>query len=223
MKDAMTKTLITLADPRSPAAEAYRSLFINLSFSSQEQSVRTLLVTSAGPEEGKSTTLANLAVVAAQMGRRVVVVDCDLRQPRQHELFGLRNDQGVATVTAGQASAAAVLQPVGDVPGLQVITSGPLPVSPAQVLASRRMEEMIRELAGQADLVLFDSPPAIAVSDASVLATKVDGVLLVLSAGQTKRDHARRAKEALEKVHARLVGAVLTNAPPDATLQGYYR
>lgn len=219
----MTKTLITLADPRSPAAEAYRSLFINLSFSSQEQPVRTLLVTSAGPEEGKSTTLANLAVVAAQMGRRVVVVDCDLRQPRQHELFGLRNDQGVATVTTGQASAAAVLQPVGEVAGLQVITSGPLPVSPAQVLASRRMEELIRELADQADLVLFDSPPAIAVSDASVLATKVDGVLLVLSAGQTKRDHARRAKEALEKVHARLVGAVLTNAPPDATLQGYYR
>lgn len=219
----MTKSLITLADPRSPAAEAYRSLFINLSFSSQERPVRTLLVTSAGPEEGKSTTLANLAVVAAQMGRRVVVVDCDLRQPRQHELFSLRNDQGVATVTAGQASTAAVLQPVGDVPGLQVITSGPLPVSPAQVLASRRMEEMIHELAGQADLVLFDSPPAIAVSDASVLATKVDGVLLVLSAGQTKRDHARRAKEALEKVHARLVGAVLTNAPPDATLQGYYR
>ncbi|MDW8317368.1 MAG: CpsD/CapB family tyrosine-protein kinase [Anaerolineae bacterium] len=219
----MTKTLVTLADPRSPAAEAYRSLYINLSFSSQERPVRTLLVTSAGPEEGKSTTLANLAVVAAQMGRRVVVVDCDLRQPRQHELFGLRNDQGVATVTAGQASTAAVLQPVGEVPGLQVITSGPLPVSPAQVLASRRMEEMIHELAGQADLVLFDSPPAIAVSDASVLATKVDGVLLVLSAGQTKRDHARRAKEALEKVHAHVVGAVLNNAPADATLQGYYR
>ncbi|MCS6845677.1 MAG: CpsD/CapB family tyrosine-protein kinase [Caldilineales bacterium] len=219
----MTKTLVTLADPRSPAAEAYRSLYINLSFSSQERPVRTLLVTSAGPEEGKSTTLANLAVVAAQMGRRVVVVDCDLRQPRQHELFGLRNDQGVATVTAGQASTAAVLQPVGEVPGLQVITSGPLPVSPAQVLASRRMEEMIHELVGQADLVLFDSPPAIAVSDASVLATKVDGVLLVLSAGQTKRDHARRAKEALEKVHAHVVGAVLNNAPADATLQGYYR
>lgn len=219
----MTKPLVTLADPRSPAAEAYRSLYLNLTFSGQEQSLRTLLVTSAGPDEGKSTTLANLAVVAAQMGRKVILVDCDLRQPRQQELFGLRNEQGVSSLATGQASWQTASQTVGEVPGLQVLTSGPLPVSPTQVLASRRMEELIGELAAQADLVLFDSPPVVAVSDASVLATKVDGVLLVLNAGQTKRDYARRAKEALEKVHARIVGAVLTNAPADAALQGYYR
>lgn len=219
----MTKQLITLTDPRSPAAEAYRSLYVNLSFSSQEQPVRTLLVTSAAPEEGKSTTLANLAVVAAQMGQKVILVDCDLRQPRQHDLFGLRNDQGVSSLAAGQAQTASALQPVHEAPGLHVLTAGPLPISPAQVLASRRMEELIGELAGQADLVLFDSPPVVAVSDASVLATKVDGVLLVLNAGQTKRDYARRAKEALEKVHAHIIGAVLNNTPADATLQGYYR
>lgn len=219
----MTKQLVTLTDPRSPAAEAYRSLYLNLTFSGQEQPLRTLLVTSAGPEEGKSTTLANLAVVAAQMGRTVILVDCDLRQPRQQELFGLHNEQGVSSLVAGQASWETARQAVGEAPGLHVLTSGPLPVSPTQVLASRRMEELIGELAAQADLVLLDAPPVVAVSDASVLAAKVDGVLLVLNAGQTKRDYARRAKEALEKVHARIVGAVLTNAPADAALQGYYR
>lgn len=219
----MTNQLVTLTDPRSAAAEAYRSLYINLSFSSQERPVRRLLVVSPGPDEGKSVTLANLAVVAAQMGQQVVLVDCDLRQPQQHDLFGLRNDAGVATVTAGKADAKGALQTVADLPELKVLTSGPLPVSPAQVLASRRMEELLNELAQTADLVLIDAPPVVAVSDASVLATKVDGVLLVLKAGQTKRDYARRAKEALEKVNAHVVGAVLNNVAADAAMQGYYK
>lgn len=217
----MTKQLITLSDPRSSVAEAYRSLYINLSFSSQEQPTRTLLATSAGPGESKSVTLANLAVVAAQMGQRVVLVDCDLRQPQQHELFSLRNDNGLTTLVAGKATAASALQAVSDVPGLHVLVSGPLPVSPSQVLAARRLDEIMAELAEQADLVLVDAPPAATVADASVLATKVDGVLLVLNAGQTKRDHARRAKEALEKVNAHIVGVVLNNVTDAAVLQGY--
>ena len=212
----MTKQLITLSDPRSGAAEAYRSLYINLSFSSQEQPIRTLLVTSAASGEGKSATLANLAVVAAQMGQRVVLVDCDLRNPQQHELFGLRNDSGLTTLVSGKETAAAALQAVNDPPGLSVLTSGPLPVSPSQVLAARRLDEILAELAEQADLVLLDAPPAAAVADASVLATKADGVLLVLNAGQTKRDSARRAKEALEKVNAHIVGVVLNNVADGA-------
>ena len=212
----MTKQLITLSDPRSSAAEAYRSLYINLSFSSQEKPLRTLLVTSAGSGEGKSATLANLAVVAAQLGQRVVLVDCDLRQPQQHELFGLRNDSGLTTLVAGQGSVSAGLQAVADTPGLRVLPSGPLPVSPSQVLAARRLDEILAELAEQADLVLIDAPAAVTVADASVLATKVDGVLLVLNAGQTKRDNARRAKEALEKVNAHIVGVVLNNVADGA-------
>lgn len=219
----MTAQLITLSDPRSPAAEAYRSLYINLSFSGQEQPVRTLLATSAGPEEGKSTTVANLAVVAAQMGQVVVLVDCDLRQPKLHQFFGLKNDLGLCSVIADQAESTSALQPVAEVPGLRLMSSGPLPSSPAQVLASRHMESLIADLSSQVDLVLFDSPPVVLVSDASVLATRVDGVLLVLKAGQTKRDYARRAKEALEKVNARIVGVVLNNVSADATLQSYYR
>lgn len=217
----MSKQLITLTDPRSSAAEAYRSLYINLSFSSQDQPLHKLLATSARPGEGKSVTLANLAVVAAQMGQRVVLVDCDLRQPQQHELFGLRNDNGLTTLVAGKDAAATALQAVNDAPGLHVLTSGPLPVSPSQVLAARRLDEIMGELAEQADLVLVDAPPAVGMADASVLATKVDGVLLVLNAGQTKRDYARRAKEALDKVNAHIVGVVLNNVADSAALGGY--
>lgn len=217
----MQNQLVTLSDPRSPAAEAYRSLYINLSFSSQERPIRSLLVVSPGPDEDKSLTLANLAVVAAQMGQQVVLVDCDLRQPRQHELFNLRNDVGVATVIAAKGDVASALRQVAEIPGLKVMTSGPVPVSPTQVLASRSMELLLDELVGGADLVLIDAPPVVAVSDASVMATKVDGVLLVLKAGQTKRDYARQAKETLEKVNAHVVGAVLNNVASDAVMQGY--
>jgi non-specific protein-tyrosine kinase len=219
----MTKPLITLSDPRSPAAEAYRSLYINLSVAGQERSLCTLLVTSAAPGEGKSTTLANLAVVATQLGQRVILMDCDLRQPQQHELFNLKNDVGVSGAAADSGAATGALQKVADVPGLQVMTSGPLPASPTQVLASRHLQDLLAALAERADLVLLDAPPVTVASDASVLAAHVDGVLLVLNAGQTKRDSARRAKELLEKVNARIVGAVLNNAATDAALQGYYR
>ena len=219
----MTKQLITLTDPRSPAAEAFRSLYINLSFSQQESALRSLVVTSPGPGEGKSITLANLAVVAAQMGQRVILVDGDLRQPQLSELFGLPNDIGLTSVVDGSRTAESALQAVTEVPGLRVLTSGPLPPSPTTVLASRRMGELTDELAEQADLLLIDVPPVLTVSDASVLASRVNGVLLVLNAGQTKRENARRAKEALEKVNAHIIGVVLTNVAPDAVLQGNYK
>lgn len=210
----MTNDLVTLADPRSPAAEAYRTLYINLSFSQQERPLHKLLITSPGAEDGKSVAVANLAVVAAQLGQQVILMDCDLRQPQQHVLFNLGNDRGVSTQGA-------VPQAVPEVPGLRVLTSGPLPQSSSQVLASRRFEELVAELAGQADLLLMDSPPLLAVSDAAVLATRVDGVLLVLRAGHTKRDEARRAKDQLEKVNAYVVGSLLTNVSADAALKTY--
>jgi non-specific protein-tyrosine kinase len=218
MSEAKTKQLITLADPRSAAAEAFRSLYINLSFSRQERALRALVVSSPGPNEGKSIALANLAVVAAQMGQRVILIDGDLRTPQQSELFGIRNDDGLASVVAGTARGDSALQSVVDVPGLRVLTSGPLPASPTTVLASRRMDDLLAELIEQSDLLLVDAPPVLSASDASVLAGKVDGVLLVLNAGQTKRESARRAKEALEKVHAHIVGVVLTNVAADAVL-----
>jgi capsular exopolysaccharide synthesis family protein len=211
-----TSPLIALRDPRAPASEAYRTLRTNIQFSSLDRPLQTLLVTSTAPDEGKSTTLANLAVTMAQAEQRVILVDCDLRRPTLHTLFGLSNDVGLTSMILSQEEAPP-LQETG-VPGLSLLASGPLPPRPADILGSRRMEAVIARLRAEADIVLFDTPPVVAVTDAAVLATKVDGVLLVFQAGKTSRDRARRARQMLEKVKANIIGVVLNNA---AVEQGY--
>ncbi|HEY76577.1 MAG TPA: CpsD/CapB family tyrosine-protein kinase [Thermoflexia bacterium] len=215
--------LITLTDPRSPAAEAYRTLRTNLTFAGLDKPIETLVVTSAAPGEGKSTTLANLAVTMAQGERRTILVDADLRRPSLHEIFEIPNNRGLTTMFVEQEALEEPPLMETGVENLLLLPSGPTPPNPADLLGSHRMEEVIGVLRERADLVLFDAPPVIAVTDAAVLGTKVDGVLLVVRAGHTRREHAQRAKELLERVHVRVVGAVLTNAPVDVTLGGYYR
>jgi len=214
--------LITVADPRSPVSEAYRTLRTNLDFSSLDKPIKTMLVTSAGPEEGKSTVLANLAVTTAQTGWKVILVDCDLRRPSLHDIFGLKNDRGLTTMVVNDAAMESPPLQDTDVQGLQLVSSGPLPPNPSELLGSRRMEEIIAALLERADVVLFDAPPVVAVTDAAVLSTKVDGVLLVINAGGTKRDYARAATARLEKVNANLLGAVLNNVKFDVSLHRYY-
>ncbi len=221
MSEEGREKLVTLADPRSPVAEAYRSLRTNLEFSSLDEPLRTMIVTSAAPEEGKSTVLANLAVVMAQAGKQVILVDCDLRRPVLHEIFGVSNHTGLTTALLDDSAAELPLRDTG-VSGLRLLPSGPQPPNPAELLGSRRMENLIQELREQADMVLFDAPPVIAVTDAAILASKVDGVLLVINAGVTRREHAQRAKAALDRVNARLVGTVLNNVELDMSLYGYY-
>jgi len=215
-------SIITLTDPTSPAAEAYRSLRINLEFAGVDEPLHTLLITSSGPGEGKSTALANLAVAMSDGERDVILVDADLRRPSQHELFGLSNEHGLSDMFRDDS--AFNNPPLQTIPNstLKVLTSGTLPPIPSQLLAARKMDEVIARLAEQADVVLFDAPPVVAVTDASLLASKVDGVLLVVKAGSTRRDHVRAAKDRLEKVNARLVGAVLLNASFDTSLERYY-
>ncbi len=214
--------LITLLQPRSAVAEAYRGLRTNLAFARPGQTLRSLLVTSPAPEADKSEVLANLAVVEAQSDKRVIVLDCDLRRPAQHRIFGLDNQQGLSTVLAGQGDLGALPLTETDQPGLSVLTAGPTPPNPAELLGSGRMEALIAQLAGQADLLLVDAPPVIAVTDAAVLAPRVDGCLLVLAAGQSRRDHTERAREMLEKVGATLLGVVLTGVEPDEAGYGTY-
>ncbi len=211
--------LVTLGDPRSPAAEAFRTLRTNLIFSSLDRPITTLLVTSAAPDEGKSVALANLAVTMAQGGRKTLLVDCDLRRPRQHELFGVPDRPGLTTMILDNVDEPPLA--ATGVENLALLPAGPLPPNPADLLSSRRMELLITNLKSRADIVLFDAPPVISVTDAALLASKLDGVLLVVSAGQTKREHAQRAKELLEKINVRLVGAVLTNAAVDTSLSAY--
>ncbi len=213
--------LITLTDPRNPAAEAYRTLRTNLTFAALDKPIETLVVTSAAAGEKKSTVLANLAVTMAQGERRTILVDADLRRPGLHEIFGVANDRGLTTMIVEEAT----LQdpPLIDVSvdNLWLVPSGPLPPNPTDILGSRKMEQVIAALKARADVVLFDAPPVITVTDATVLGTKVDGVLLVVCAGRTRREHAQRARELLERVHVRIVGAVLNDAPRDVTLGGY--
>jgi non-specific protein-tyrosine kinase len=207
----VSTSLITIRDPSSAAAEAYRTLRTNLLFSSLDRPLHTILITSSAPNEGKSTTLANLAVTMAEAEQRVLIVDCDLRRPSLHTLFGLPNEHGLTSSMLEQAESALPIQATS-VPGLRLLPSGPLPPRPADLLGSRRMGALLERLRREADIVLFDTPPVGAVTDAAVLAPQMDGVLLVLHAGQTRRDRAREARQILDKVKANIVGVVLNGA-----------
>jgi non-specific protein-tyrosine kinase len=200
-------------------SEAYRTLRTNLSFYSLDHPIRTLVVTSSATGEGKSTTIANLAVTMAQSGRRTILVDCDLRRPSLHTLFNLSEQPGLTNMVLDETEAP--LQKTS-VDNLWLLASGTKPPNPADLLGTQKVDKVIEKLLTQADIVLFDAPPVIAVTDAAVLGAKVDGVLLVISAGKTRRDHAERAKELLEKAKVRIVGVTLTNAPKDSSLGGYY-
>lgn len=212
--------LITLTDPLSPASEAYRTLRTNLSFYSVDDPIQSLVVTSSATDDDKSSLAANLAVTMAQSGRRTILVDCDLRRPTLHDFFDLDADPGLTNVILGELDSIP-LQETG-LENLRLLASGPKPPNPADMLGSKRIDALIAELTGQADFVIFDSPPALAVTDAAVLGAKVDGVLLVISAGKTRREHAERAKETLEKARIRIVGVTLTNASQDSMVGDYY-
>jgi non-specific protein-tyrosine kinase len=213
--------LITLTDPRSPAAEAYRTLRTNLTFTALDKPIETLVVTSAAPDEDKAKILANLAVTMAQSERHTILVEADLRRPGLHEIFGVANDRGLTTMIVEEAALDDPPLVETGVDNLWLLPSGPLPPNPADLLGSRKMEQAIASLKSRADVILFNASPVVAVTDAAVLGTKVDGVLLVVSAGRTRRDHAQRAKDLLERVHVRIVGTVLNNAPLGIALSGY--
>jgi non-specific protein-tyrosine kinase len=215
--------LVTLSDPRSPAAEAYRNLRTNIQFSSLDRELRAILLTSARPDEGKSETIANLAVTFAQAGNSVLLVDCDLRRPQLHNIFGVRQEPGLTNVVleagglsspkSGTARSGAFRFPFVEtgVANLRLLPAGQQPPNPAEILGSNLMRELVEKLKEEADYVFFDAPPLLAVTDAAVLATKLDAVLLVLKAGKTRRDDAKEAKEQLEKVRANILGVVLNN------------
>lgn len=214
----MNSELITLSNPKSPVAEAYRTLRTNIQFSNVDDTLQTICVTSSGAAEGKSTTIANLAETFAQAGNRVVVIDCDLRKPRLHKMFKLSNTTGMTNVLAGQAILNDVTQITGS--DLTVITSGPLPPNPSELLGSKAMKKLLDDLKARYDIVLVDAPPVGIVTDAAVLSTIVDGTILVVASGKTEIDGAKRAKQLLENVGARILGVTMTMIP--VSKKGYY-
>ena len=206
--------LVMVTDTQGTTAEAFRILRTNLQFTAVARPLVRLLVTSSLPAEGKSFVCANLAVAMAQTGRRVILVDCDLHRPRQHKVFGLVNNMGLtsALLAADLMEPERFLQP-SPVPKLRVLTTGPLPPNPAELLGSQRMRDVLDSLQKQADLVLIDSPPVSVLADSAILSSHTDGVLMVLHAGKTSRDVVKRSLAALQQVHAHVIGVVLNRMP----------
>lgn len=204
-----SRRLVMLQTAPSPAVEAYRALRTNLQFASVDRPLRQILITSAQPEEGKSLTAANLSASLARAGKKVILVDADLHRPTQHRLFKLFNNVGVTTALLSEDIDYESLLQQTSLPDLSVLTSGPLPPNPAELLGSKRMQEVLNALTEYADIVVIDSPPVTAVVDAMILSTQLDGVLMVMRAEKSSRDAIKRALSALQQVNAHLLGAVL--------------
>lgn len=210
--------LIAAREPHSAAAEAYRTLRTNLIFSQSLHALRSVAVTSSAPSEGKSTTAANLAATFAQQGRRVLLVDCDLRKARLHKMFGVPREPGFTHLLLGLSPLSELVRET-EVEGLQFLSSGTLPPNPGELVGGEEMQATLDRLSQEYDLVILDTPPLLAASDAAMLGRLVDGVLLVVRAGQTERDAAKQAVRQLAAARARLLGAVLND--PDSKVGQY--
>ncbi|MEH7299394.1 CpsD/CapB family tyrosine-protein kinase [Neobacillus drentensis] len=205
-----SRKLITAVAPKSPISEQYRTVRTNIQYSSIDGEMRVLMVTSSGPGEGKSTTVANLAVTFAQLGKKVLLVDADLRKPTVHHTFSVNNQVGFTTVLTKQTSLEKAVVETNE-QDLYVLTSGPIPPNPAELLSSKSMEQFIEEAKEQFDFVLFDTPPLLAVADPQILANQCDGSILVVYSERTEIDQAKKSKELLENAKGKLLGVVLNH------------
>ena len=219
---ATSTGLITLEERRSPMAEAYRHLRTSLLFSSAGKPPQSILVTSSQPSEGKTTTAINTAVTLAQADADVVIVDCDLRRPRLHSYFDLDNTQGLTNYLSGERNTEHLIKPCRDLPRLKVITSGPIPPNPAELLSSNEMKNLLQFLRGRYKHVIIDSPPAISFTDAAILSTLVDGVVIVAMAGKSSIHLMRRFKHRLGNIGARIYGVVLNGIKSGSMEYEYY-
>ncbi len=202
--------LITHYKPRSPISESYRSLRTSLQFASVDNGIKTVVVTSPAPKEGKTLTASNLAITEAQAGKKTLLLDTDLRKPMIHHLFSLEKDEGISKVLTGELKLADAIKKT-KIENLSVITSGPIPPNPSELLGSKKMKQVLEELKSKFDVIILDSPPMIAVTDPVVIGQEVDGVVFVIRSGKTTRDIAEKAKSNAEYVHIKLLGTVLND------------
>lgn len=210
---------ITHYDSRSPVSEAYRAIRTNLQFASAGKTLKTVVFISTVPNEGKSTTVANLAIAMGQDNKKILLIDCDLRKPDVHRRFGLLN-KGLTNCFAEDLPLKEVIQ--ADVfPNLDVVTSGPVPPNPAELLGSKKMKALLQEAAEAYDYVFLDMPPVLAVTDAALMSSQVDGTVLVIGSGDISPDEGKQAQSVLEKVHANILGVIL-NKVPQHHKSGYY-
>ncbi|MHC5218004.1 CpsD/CapB family tyrosine-protein kinase [Enterococcus sp. LJL128] len=214
-------SLITLADKASPVSEQYRTIRTNIQYSMIDHDLHTLVITSSGPGEGKSTTSANLAVVFADSGKKVLLVDADLRKPTVAKTFNLSNVNGLSSILGKrQVNIQEIIQRSG-VDNLHILPSGPKPPNPSELLGSARMSRLIEELKHSYDLIIFDMPPVVTVTDAQILSSKADGTIVVAREDVSNREALRKAKSLLNYVDANILGVVY-NGARNMTEQGYY-
>ena len=217
-------TLIANSDAKSPVSEAYRTIRTNIKFSNiAGKELKTIMVTSATPNDGKSTTISNLAVVMAQAGHSVVVCDCDFRNPTQHKIFNLPN-KGLSNCVATGSNVMDIIQRTS-IPNLYVLTSGPVAPNPSELLSSQNMVDIFNELKQHFDYVLVDTPPIMPVTDAAVVSGKVDGTIMVIASGTVSPAIAVEAKTRLEQAGAHLLGVVLNKVDVSGNSHygyGYY-
>jgi capsular exopolysaccharide synthesis family protein len=207
--------LIAHTHPHSPITEQYRLVRNNIQFSSVDRDIKTILITSPESADGKSMTAANLAIVLAQQEKRVVLVDVDLRKPSVHYTFNVSNMAGITNVLSRKVSLSLATYKTS-IPNLDILTSGPIPPNPSELLNSNAMGMVIEELKQMYDYVVFDSPPILSVTDSQSIANKCDGVILVISSGKTYREKAGKAKELLEKARSPILGVVVNRSKSKA-------
>ncbi|MFD3446625.1 CpsD/CapB family tyrosine-protein kinase [Microbacteriaceae bacterium 4G12] len=215
------RQLIAYEQPKSPISEQYRNIRTNIQFSVPEGELHSLMVTSASPSEGKTTTTANLATVFAQQGVKVLLIDADLRKPSLHHMFRTDNIFGLTNVLTKRETFEKCVQ-VTDVENLSFLPSGAIPPNPAELLGSRYIDEFMKEVHSQYDMIIFDLPPILAVTDAQVIANKCDGVVLVVRSEKTEKEQALKAKALLENASGKLLGVVLNDKKIDENHYYYY-
>ncbi|WP_164667652.1 CpsD/CapB family tyrosine-protein kinase [Virgibacillus doumboii] len=215
------RNLITNIDPRSPISEQYRTVRTNLQFASVDDELKSIMVTSSGPSEGKSMSTANLAVVYAQQGKKVLLIDADLRKPTVHYTFRLDNLRGLTNVLVGEISTGDAIS-VTEIDKLDVVSCGPIPPNPSELLASKKMKQFLNDVSQLYDKVLFDTPPVLAVADAQVLANICDGLILVVRSKRTEMEAAKKAKESLDPAGAKILGILLNDREQKDSQYYYY-
>ncbi|WP_214824775.1 CpsD/CapB family tyrosine-protein kinase [Exiguobacterium sp. s28] len=219
--DKTGRELITLLKPKSPISEQYRTIRTNLEFTAVDDELQTMVITSASSGEGKSTTSSNLAVVYAQQGKRVLLVDCDMRRPTAHFTFRLSNGIGLSTVLAKKTSVEKATHST-QIENLDLIAAGPIPPNPSELLSSKMMDRVLEELKANYDVIILDAPPMMQVADTRLLARKVDGVVLVVGCDKSDRQMVVKAKEQLTLAEAHILGVVLNKREPQGSDDYYY-
>ncbi len=214
---------ITYTNPKSPISEAYRGIRTNIQFANIDKKIKTILVTSSTPGEGKTTTLGNLAVVLSANGHKILVVDCDMRKPRVHKAFELSNQKGLSDLLVKGEDYKGYVQRT-ECCAIDVLTAGKIPGNPSELLYSDAMRKLVEQMKEDYEYILFDTPPVLPVTDAAIMSSYIDGVVLVINSGEIKRDVAKKAKETLTAVNANILGVVMNRVAVEdrKTYQSYY-